>query len=180
MEIWKGIHGWENFYQVSNFGRVRSLTRTIYAKRPYGSAGYRIYKGKILKTDNIKSYPHIKLTKNSKSICINVHRLVLENFIGPCPKNYECCHWDNNRKNNKLSNLRWASRKDNMADKKRHGTQNNIRGEKIHCAKLNSKKVIKIRKLKGIISSRKVGIKFNISKSQILDIWNNKSWSHVK
>ena len=47
-------------------------------------------------------------------------------------------------------------------------------------AKLDNKKVIKIRKLQGHLSSRKVGTKFNISKSQILHIWNNKSWIHVK
>jgi hypothetical protein len=60
--------------------------------------------------------------------CRYVHRIVLESFVGECPPNMVCCHYDGNGANNDITNLRWGTRKENMADKKRHGT-----AYKTHC-----------------------------------------------
>src|SRR5262245_28162285 len=51
-----------------------------------------------------------------------VHRLVLEAFVGPCPPGQTACHNDGDTANNALGNLRWDTRTENMADKKKHGT----------------------------------------------------------
>lgn len=72
-----------------------------------------------------------------------VHRLVLEAFVGPCPPSAEACHEDGNGSNNALSNLRWDSRKNNHADKKRHGTT--AKGEKNTQAVLTEVEVSKIK-----------------------------------
>lgn len=53
-----------------------------------------------------------------------VHQLVLEAFVGPCPKGMECRHLDGDHLNNNSSNLVWGTRKDNHADKIKHGTTN--------------------------------------------------------
>lgn len=47
-----------------------------------------------------------------------VHRIILEAFVGECPKGFECDHKDRNRSNNRVENLRWASRRDNQRNTK--------------------------------------------------------------
>lgn len=52
-----------------------------------------------------------------------VHRIVALTFIGVPPfAKSEVCHNDGNRRNNHYSNLRWGTRKENVADSIRHGT----------------------------------------------------------
>ena len=181
METWKNIKHLKGFYQVSNMGRIRSLTRKIFAPTPWGDMGFRKYKGRLLKLNSGNRYVTIALSKNSIRNTYNVHRLVLESFVGRCPKNFECCHWDNNKHNNKLSNLRWGTKKDNMADKKRHGTNTPVWGVNTVSAKLNDKKVKQIRILhKAGIGSRQLAKKFNVSKTTICSAISGKHWGHVK
>lgn len=73
------------------------------------------------------------------------HKMVLEAFVGPCPSGLECCHFDGNRQNNSLFNLRWDTRKANSADCIRHGHR--PRGVEHGRAKLTEADVHKIRKL---------------------------------
>jgi hypothetical protein len=49
------------------------------------------------------------------------HGLVLETFVGPRPVGQECLHDDGDPLNNHLSNLRWGTHAENMADRVRHG-----------------------------------------------------------
>lgn len=60
-----------------------------------------------------------------------VHHLVLESFVGPRPSNQEALHADDVKSNNSLSNLRWGTRKENVADRLRNGNDQNLR--KTHC-----------------------------------------------
>ena len=98
MEIWKDIKNYEGFYQVSNYGRIRSLNRIV--KDTTKNRKQRI-KGQILKnTDNGNGYQLVFLTKNSRRKNYYVHRLVAEHFISN-PNNYK----EINHKNfNKLDN----------------------------------------------------------------------------
>jgi hypothetical protein len=121
-EIWKPIKDWEELYEVSNFGRVKSLERTIYTKSPWGELAFRTYRERILKETGSK-YPTVSFTyPGKKRKCFNVHSLVLETFVGPRPQNLEACHTDNNPKNNKLDNLRYDTRSANALDRRRHKT----------------------------------------------------------
>lgn len=60
------------------------------------------------------------LRKNNIRKQHRVHRLILEAFIGPRPPGFYACHIDDNRTNNKLSNLKWGSPKENGQDAKRN------------------------------------------------------------
>lgn len=106
MEIWKDIDGYENEYQVSNKGNVRSVSKEVKSKN--GSIA--IKKGKILKqTERPKGYLCVNLSSKGKSRCIEVQRLVAKAFI-PNPDKLPCVnHKDENKKNNDAENLEWCT-----------------------------------------------------------------------
>lgn len=109
-EIWKDIENYEGIYQVSNLGRVRSLTRKVICK-----GGQRTTKGKILKpTVSRNLYLTVDLRQHQKHKTQLVHRLVAQAFI-PNPKKYSIInHRDNNPQNNIVTNLEWCTQSYNV------------------------------------------------------------------
>lgn len=115
-EIWKTIPKFQSYYEVSNFGRVRSLHRYIH----HYLGGKRLYSGKIISPGVDKRYGHllVRLCKKGKQYKIYLHRLVLLAFVGPCPKNMGTRHFpDKNPANCRLDNLQYGTHKENMRDK---------------------------------------------------------------
>lgn len=77
---------------------------------------------------NRDGYYYLQIKKDCKRYRIFLHRLLLENFVGPCPVGMECRHLDGNRTNNALSNLCWGTRSENVRDAIKHGTHEGNRG----------------------------------------------------
>lgn len=105
-EIWKDIKGYENLYQVSNLGRVRSLDYI----RPFKKIFKRPRKGRILSLSLTGSgYPKCTLCGiNIPVKYVMVHRLVAKAFIKN-PKSYKILnHKDENKLNNYVTNLEWC------------------------------------------------------------------------
>lgn len=104
-EIWKQVKGWEGKYEVSSQGNVKRVKDgKILTRHINSSTGY----------ESVSLYDKASQTSISKY----VHRLVAEAFI-PNPKNLEQVdHKDGNKSNNRLSNLRWCSRKFNNSRKR--------------------------------------------------------------
>lgn len=127
-EIWKPVVGYEGYYEVSNMGRVRSVDRIIH--RSDGRT--RIAKARILKPFGSK-YGHLelKLYRDANVNNCQVHRLVLEAFVGRCPDGMECCHNNGIADDNRLENLRWDTPSANQYDSVRHGTH--VAARKTHC-----------------------------------------------
>lgn len=108
-EIWKDIKGYEGYYQVSNFGRVKSIERDI----PHGNRIIHLH-SKILKNRyDAGGYIRISLCKNGVQKSFALHRLVAEHFI-PNPNNLpQINHKDENKENNNVDNLEWCTPKYN-------------------------------------------------------------------
>lgn len=117
-EVFFDVVGWKGFYRVSNYGRIESLPRAV---PMVDGRTYRV-RGKFLKPAFNGHYYHVILSSSGKEELRLVHRLVLENFVGPAPEGQECLHGDRNTANNRLDNLRWGTPAENYQDRKRHGT----------------------------------------------------------
>lgn len=111
-EIWKDIEGYEGLYQISSEGRVRSINRIV--KHNKGE-GIRKLKTRILKNYSDKlNYQRIVLSKDGKREKLLVHRIVGKHFI-PNPENKPYIdHINCNPSDNRVSNLRWVSQKENI------------------------------------------------------------------
>ena len=118
-------------YQISNLGKVRSLSRFHRTDKNYSSIGY-YQKEKCLKpgTDGW-GYNYVSIKGKNKRI----HRLVAETFI-PNPNNYEQVnHIDGNKQNNRMDNLEWCTREYNMQEAFKMGLVKRTKGEKHHLSK---------------------------------------------
>lgn len=116
MEIWRDIHGFEGFYQVSNFGNIRSVDRYVGGSK---QGLLKRLKGKIRKQSiNPKTgYSIICLKKDGKKYMRLVHRIVAFAFPEICGEKFENCvidHLDTNRTNNMATNLRVCTLSENM------------------------------------------------------------------
>lgn len=104
-EIWKNIYGYEGKYQVSNLGRIKSLSRKRWNGFTYANKKEQILKPRL----NQHGYLHVCLydgNRNSKDV--EIQRLVAQAFISN-PNNLPCVnHKDENPQNNKVLNLEWC------------------------------------------------------------------------
>ena len=115
-EIWKDIEEYEGYYQVSNLGRIKSLSREKIM--PNGTLCFT--KERILSLNkNRNGYMSVSLYKNNKRETFRIHRLVAIAFI-PNPNNLtDVNHKDENKENNCVDNLEWCDKSYNN----RYGTK---------------------------------------------------------
>lgn len=116
MEVWKDIKGFEELYQISNYGNIKSLERTFeYIGKNQFCEFKTIKKHKemiIKQSINGSGYYQVCLRKENKKKNLLVHRLIAEAFI-PNPDNKPTInHIDGNTLNNSLNNLEWATMKE--------------------------------------------------------------------
>ena len=108
-EQWKDIKGYKGYYQVSNLGRIKSLSRMIC--RPKN--GKWLTKDKILKQYTRNGYKTIILLKNKIRKDFLVHRLVGLAFIPNIENKPEINHKDGIKHNNNIENLEWVTKSEN-------------------------------------------------------------------
>lgn len=100
IEIWRDIENWEGYYKISNLGRVMTKNNTLRNTKTYNNSGYLTI---TLKCKESGNKPQTK----------TIHRLVANTFL-PNPYNLtDVGHMDEDKTNNKLTNLMWQSHKDN-------------------------------------------------------------------
>lgn len=107
VERWLPVRGFPG-YTVSDMGRVRGPQKMLSCNPTHADGRLRVV-----------------LYRRGKKYTRLVYRLVLEAFVGPCPPGHEARHYpDNDRSNNRLSNLSWSTHLVNANDMVRHGTVN--------------------------------------------------------
>lgn len=118
-EEWRPVVGYEDSYEVSNKGRVRSIDR--FAEFKDGRKP-RFYKSQILKQKFTSHYYRVGLSKAGKTDVWTIHHLVCEAFHGPRPVGNVVRHLNGDYKDNRADNLCWGTHAENTADMMRHGT----------------------------------------------------------
>jgi hypothetical protein len=118
-EIWKDIKGYDGYYQVSNFGRIKSLSREILKKR-----GCFKTKSRILKQCVINGYCYAFISFNKKKMTYTAHRLVANYFIYKKYNKPQVNHIDSNKLNNIFKNLEWVSARENECHKQSKNKNN--------------------------------------------------------
>lgn len=157
MELWK-THPRFTDYEVSDTGGVRRLTRSK------GTLPGRLKLAALSTTGY--------LTVNIEAKPRKVHVLVLETFVGARPPRHDGCHLDGDRLNNHVGNLAWASRAENMAHARMHGTD--PRCERHGGAKLTAQQVDLMRqKRKAGALHRELAAEFGVSKAHVSYIMNH-------
>ena len=176
IEVWKSATGTDGRYEVSNFGRVRRSDGVMLSPS---------------KPRNTREYPCVMLRHSGVRRRVSVHRLVALNFLGlpPCA-GAEVRHLDGNHLNPRWDNLAWGTRKDNAADRERHGTtargdrhgfagRPHLPGQSNPASKLNPQAVCEIRALSGLMKQRDIAAKFGVHQAVVWRVINRKAWADV-
>lgn len=102
-EVWNPVKGYEELYKISNFGNVENKN------------------GKKIKQYDNKGYVCVDLSKNNIRKHYRVHRLVMYTFNDNKNHKLDINHIDGNKYNNRLDNLEWCTRKENLIHAVKHG-----------------------------------------------------------
>lgn len=165
-EFWKPIPGSDG-YSISSLGRFRADVRTSNnwgpGLRKQGEVGI--------------GHKYIRFLANGKMRRELTHRVVLMTFVGPPPSHiHQGAHNDGNPANNRLDNLRWATPKENNADKVAHGTF--PLGERAHSSKLTDDQVRYIRECD--LSGSRLAAMFGVTRRTIDRARCGEGWPHIE
>lgn len=171
-EKWRAVPDWEGFYEVSNLGKVRSI--------PHQTA--RGVRGGKLLAQYIREdgYPEVYLfdKAHKRRRTARVHHLVLEAFVGKCPKGQEARHGPGGKLDAALKNLKWGTRAKNVGPDRVRDHQSN-RGEHHGLTHLTWDDVCKIRELLAEhYPQNALADLYHVSKQTITNIKYRRVWAH--
>lgn len=177
IEVWKAVEGYENLYQVSNLGNVKSLDREV----TYSSGVVTLHKGKTLKQDTARGYKRVTLSENGKTKRFQVHRLVAMHFVENPEDKPHVNHLDGNKANNVVDNLEWCTASENEQHSFKVLGKKALRGDRKKTNKLKEKDISEIRKMynDGYLQ-REIAVIFNVSRRHISDVVNYKRWEWIE
>lgn len=116
-------------------------------------------------------YHQVVLMKNRKMHCRKVHHLVLEAFVGPRLPGQECCHKDDDKDNNRATNLKWGTRLENASDRLRNKGYS-------HLSMRNARKV-KALAIERKLTQKQIGEMFGVCAGTVYNILKGKTWGNL-
>lgn len=177
-ECWRPVPGYEDYYEVSDLGRVRGLPRTYPRSDGYTCSR----KLRILSACRFirgKDYRRVSLCVDGVNVNRLVHTLVLEAFRGPCPPGQETRHLNGVQDDNRLVNLKWGTKAEQQEDIERHGTRN--RGARNGLVKLKATDIPVIRAAHAAgETTQQIAPRYGVRYQTIIAIIQGKSWAHVQ
>lgn len=176
-EEWVRVKGYEDFYAVSNHGRICSLERSEFVKSKRTNGHYRKRNARFLVTKVSKAgYEQVGLYKEGVCKRKLVHRLVAEAFLDNPLNLPEVNHKDLNKSNNKKDNLEWASRKGNLLHAEEHDKKRI--GSSVGTSVLDEEQVLEIVKLlESGASQTEVAKIYGVTNHAIHRIAKGDNWS---
>lgn len=167
MEEFKSIKEYENYYEISNYGRVRSL---------YGRYKNCEFKKPYVRNDG---YVVVNLIKDKKQKTFYLHKLVAEYFIENNNDSYtEVNHIDGDKQNNSYSNLEWCSSRENKLHAYNYGLTK--RGHDRPSSKLSESDVRSIPALiKDGHSIKEISSKFGVSTTSIHHVLKGRNFGYL-
>jgi len=181
VEMWKYIEGYESCYSISNFGRVKSLARTINQKNRKYKTKERIMSQCICH----KGYHRVRLNLNGTGKNKTIHRLIAEAFIPNLYNLPMVNHIDGNKSNNAISNLEWCTAKNNSEHARDNNLTANLKGEKHPRSTIDDIQALTIETFfNKDKSSRKYTAKqlskfFNTSRGVVASVWCGSTRKHL-
>lgn len=171
-EIWKPIMGTFGQYEISNLGRIKKLFVLRNNTKHYCKAD-KVYRG-----SNSRGYKVINMKFRGEMTPKLVHRLIAIAFI-PNPHRRPCInHIDGKKDNNRIINLEWCTRRQNILHAQRMGlVPKRYRGVDAACVKLTEKQVMHIYYSKE--SGLKLAAQYGVAHSTIYKIKNKETWKHI-
>lgn len=125
-------------------------------------------------------YYQVMLVINGIKTYRYIHRLVLETWTGKCPEGHQCDHKNGNKKDNRLVNLHWVTRKQNMQLIAEQKGKNWNKGSNHPHARFTEKDILKIRQLYAEgMKQQEIAELFGVRQNYISLIVNYKIWKHV-
>ena len=168
-ERWLPVPGLESRYEVSDRGRVRTLS--TYRKALTGSV--------LSPWKTSRGYLSVSLRDESgQRLSMSLHRVVMLAFVGECPAGMQVAHNNGIRDDNRLSNLRYATPSSNIDDRQRHGRT--ARGSRNGSAKLDDAAALTIWNLRSAgFSAAEVAHLACVHVSTVQSIWDRETWTHI-
>lgn len=169
-EEWRPIAELDGTYEVSSFGRLRSVPRTLVDGREW--------RGKVLRLTTARGYPSACVSHRGKKVTVRLHRAVASAF---CARPDGCDvvnHLDGDRTNNRPANLEWTTHSGNNVHALAAGLRDTVRGERHVRAKLTDEQVMAIR-ARSNEPRALVAKEFSVTAATIGDIVHRRSWMHL-
>jgi hypothetical protein len=172
-EVWKPVVGYEGYYEVSNYGKVRNVKKGQSRRVNHVLALAKCPQGYL--------YVGIRKDGYETRKTYRVHRLVASAFIGECPVGYEVNHLNGVKDDNRVCNLQYVTPKENTRHSIIELGRQAPKGERHGRAKLNNDDVLTIRALAlSGFPVRQMAETYGVAKNSIRKIIKRKTWTHLE